>query len=128
MNRLLSFLVLAVALICAPSILTGCKSAPEVTATKVVGAQILTVDSAMKAWADWVNQGRATQQQVDDVRNAYMTYFIAAKAEEKALTAYVEAKASNPDAPAVDWSAASKALQAAQTDLLNLILKLKGGL
>jgi hypothetical protein len=120
----MKWIVLSVLLGLAVLLPTGCSSTPEAVATQAAGTQVLTVDAAMKGWADWVNQGRATQEQVDKVRDLYMTYYIAAKAEEKALIAYVGSSTNNP--ASVDWPAAARAVQAAQADLLALIVHLQG--
>lgn len=101
----------------------GCQSKPEVVALKVAGTQVLTVDSAMQAWADWVRAGNASQGQVDAVKAAYEKYYVAAQGEHKALAAYVQARSltNAPPGPEVDYHAAVVALSAAQADLLSLI-------
>lgn len=120
-----NLLILLVILLCsAPFVGTGCGSTPQATATHVAGAQVLTVDAAMQAWAEWVNAGYATQAQVDAVRDAYMTYYIAAQAEKKTLLASVQG--TDPNAPKDAWQTAASAARAAQNDLIALIIKLKG--
>lgn len=105
---------------------SGCGSTPEATATHLAGTTVATVDSAMQAWGDWVRAGNATQAQMDAVKAAYAKYYAAATASDKALEAYVAAKASNPNADRSTYTAAIAAAQSAQSELLNLITVFKG--
>lgn len=127
MNTLKSY-ILAISLIVGIGC-SGCKSSPETIATKAAGTQVLIVDGVMKGWADWVKQGHATQEEVDAVRDAHMTYFIAAQAEKKALLTYVAAK-SDTNSPAFTqdfnaFNATIQAVGAAEADLIALVTRLK---
>jgi len=74
----LSFPLFLAALLTLP---TGCGSTGTSTAVKIAteveAATTITVDGAMKGWADWVNAGKATAPQVTAVHAAYDKYYAA---------------------------------------------------
>jgi len=73
----LSFPLFLAALLTLP---TGCKSTSSTAvkiATEVEAATVVTVDGAMKGWADYVNAGKATAPQVTAVHAAYDKYYAA---------------------------------------------------
>lgn len=97
----------------------GCQSSPPVVAYKAEGVIITTVDTAMKAWKDYVKtSGKATQKQVDVVKAAYQKYYDAQQVAKVALTEYVAAQT---DATRATWESAMAAATKAQGDIITLI-------
>jgi hypothetical protein len=68
-------------------LLTGCTS-PETTAYRIIGSTIITVDSAMKGWGDWVRAGKATRGDEVKVKAAYESYQASMSVVEAAVMAY----------------------------------------
>lgn len=125
-NFKISFLVSAISLVIL--CFTGCAGDPAVTAARVAGTQVNAVDAAMKGWADYVKTGHAKQSEVDAVHAAYDKYYKAAQVERIAFETYFAASqaSTNVSAEKIDWRAASAAAIATQSELLDLINKLKG--
>lgn len=96
----------------------GCKS-PGVAATAIKGEGIIitTVDTGMKLWAVYVNVGKATQDQVDQVKKFYVTYYNAQLMAEAALQKYIATGSADP----AEINAANAAVLAAQTPLLTIL-------
>lgn len=87
------------------------------TIIKSEGVLITTVDTGMKAWALYVNAGRATQAQVNAVKQAYNTYYNAQLIAEAALTTYISTGSTN----SADITGNATAVANAETALLNLL-------
>jgi len=79
--------IASVGLLMAP----GCGSTPLTTSYKIEGTMITTVDKAMQAWSDYVNQpsNKVTQAQVDAVKQAYETYYNTQLSAKGAIDAYI---------------------------------------
>lgn len=124
MKKLLPIILLSVSFLLFE---TGCGSTPQAKAVQIAGVQVLTVNTAMHAWADWVNGGHATQQQADDVKALYQKYYMAALVEKKAMQTYL-AQVGTTNAPpaSASWQAAGAALAATEGDLIALVSKFQG--
>src|SRR5690348_11672850 len=72
----------------------GCHSTPARVAYNVESAAVITVDQAMSAWGDYVNEFHPATDQEDAVKDAYEKYQFAMLASIDATQAYVTAKAS----------------------------------
>lgn len=94
-----------------------CRPSVAPTAIKTEGVLVTSVDTGMKLWAIYVNSGKATQAQVDEVKKAYNTYYNAQIIAESALTAYVSGGITN----AVDLSSVVSSSSAAQASLLTIL-------
>jgi hypothetical protein len=100
-------------------LLPGCSTTADRTAITAAGTQVISVDAAMKAWADYVNQGLATQSQVDQVHALYDKYYAASLVEKAAWTAYVSGAS---DATA--WQKAVSIVAATEKPLIDFITSL----
>lgn len=109
------FLYLALAVAPLGVIITGCGSTPNTKTTKVVGTVTTTVDAAMNGWGAYVRSGKATIEQRNDVRNAYLKYQAAMRIAEQATVTAL----SNTNAPS--YQVALNAASAASVDLIALI-------
>lgn len=78
-----------------------------------------SVDAAMKAWAQYVVAGGATEAQEAQVRQAHAIYVAASEAAEKALLTWSKTKDRTP------LDQAYTVLLDSQRNLLNLIRELK---
>lgn len=96
---------------------TGCKTSQTQTAITSESVIVSTVNTAMTAWAQYVNSGKATQVQVDTVKQAYIAYYTAQLSAEAALTAIVSTGSTNN----VDIATANVSISNAETALLTLI-------
>lgn len=116
MKKLLILLPLVVSLTLTP----GCGTTPQSKATQASGIVVQTVDSAMKAWADYVRTYDITvpQSQRDDVHKAYTAYYNAQLVAKAALEQWVASKSNADEA---SWAKADAARQAAETALISLI-------
>ena len=95
----------------------GCKTnTPQQNYIAAEGVVITTVDSAMRAWAGYVNAGHATQAQVDTVRQAYNAYYTAQLASKAAF------ELSITTTNQLDLGAIQVSAQAAENSLLNLLI------
>lgn len=116
--RLAALLALASFLLAVSLSMTSCGTTPE---TKIAqGAQIVItgVNDAMSEWANYVNQGKATQKQIDTVKLAYNGYYDAVQVV-RALAEKMAAK--QPGATAADLATANTAMVNAETSLLNAV-------
>lgn len=123
-NKFLSLLLLAALLF------SGCKST-ESNLYKATGVTVITVDGAMKAWADYVKTGRASQGDQDKARAAYEKYYRAILVEKAAIIAYKSSGETNALSKVLGTiSAASAELVGLLETLLptETVLKLKGEL
>lgn len=113
MKKYLALIVIAATLACG----SGCKTSQTPTSItyKVEGVIITSVDTGMKAWADQVRAGNATQEQIDKVKEAYNDYYAAQQVAYAALTSYIATK----DATQLDK--ANQAVASAQSSLLSLL-------
>lgn len=112
-QKILSILVSAT-LCCS---IVGCTTTQQSVAIKTEGVIVVTVDTGMKAWATYVNSGKATIAQVNAVENAYNNYYTAQVAAEAALVAVV----SNTSTNTADINIANTYVTAAESQLLTLI-------
>jgi hypothetical protein len=96
-------------------LIAGCAGTPTQNAIKVSGGVVVSVDAGMKLWSTYVNEGHATQAQVDAVENAYNAYYAAALADKAALTYAVGTT------NVVDITAVSQSLAAAESALTGLL-------
>ena len=118
MKKLILKNALAILLLFATGIsFTGCSTPPTRVATEIAGTQVVTVDAAMKAWADYVRAGHATQAQVDRVHALYDKYYAAALVEQAALVAYAADNIAGKPA----YDAALSAVAAFSSDLITLV-------
>jgi len=83
--------LLLAGIIAAACFVEGCGTTPARTALTATGIQVVTVDAAMSAWADFVRAGYANPAQVQAVKSAYQHYYNAALAEKAAWMAYASA-------------------------------------
>lgn len=97
--------------------LEGCKTSPQVVAIKTEGVIVVTVDTGMKAWASYVNAGKASMVQVNAVQDAYNKYYSAQIAAESILLAVV----SNTTTNTVDLANANTSVVNAENQLLVLL-------
>lgn len=88
-----SLILLALAL--STCVLTSCATSPQAVTIKAEDVTVTSVDLAMKGWAIFVNNGKATQQQVDAVKQAYTTYYNAQCAAEPAIEMWVNSGSTN---------------------------------
>lgn len=105
------------ALVALWALLIGCAS-PETTAYRIIGSTIITVDSAMKGWGDWVRAGKATRGDEVKVKAAYEHYQASMGVVEAAVMAYKL----NPS----DGTALEKALTALEQSRGALITLIQG--
>lgn len=108
----------------------GCASA-ERTAFVVSGTASVTVDTAMKMWADWVVFNKRAGTPVataaeDEVRKGYARYQAESARAEKIVKGYLAAKAEAGSADGVAVRAATEAVRIAATELIHLVYRLKG--
>jgi len=94
----------------------GCSSLTTAT-IKSEGVIVTTVDVGMKTWANYVNSGKATQQQVDTVKSAYNTYYNAQLVAEGALEKMISTGSTNN----VDINTADASVATAENSLLTII-------
>lgn len=109
--------LLSILLLLAPVLFTGCGSTPTQSVIKAEAPIITGVNASMTAWASFVNAGKATQTQVDAVKNAYETYFNAQQIVKGAL----ETSLSTTNSNSADISSANKAVANAESALLSLL-------
>lgn len=64
----------------------SCKSSPEVSAYKSTGVVVVTVDSAMKAWGDYVRAGLASVDSQLKVKATYDKYYLTVQAAKAVIT------------------------------------------
>lgn len=117
MKTLLNKLCLIALLLNAPLLYNGCGSTPVQTAIKAEAPVITGVNAAMTAWSKYVNSGKATQTQVDSVKNAYITYYNA----QMIVKATLEVSLSTTNSNSADVASANTAVSNAETALLNLV-------
>lgn len=96
------------------SLLAGCS-----TPGKLIASSSTTVDHAMKAWAVWVVDGKATPDQEAQVRAFKIKYDAAEDAAVKANIAFASGDKAS-------WAAAKAYLVEQQQALLNLVSTLTG--
>ncbi len=73
------------------ALLIGCGS-PQVTAYKAEGVVITTVDSALKAYADYSQAHPVSQNDMAKLTDAHMKYYEAQQAAKFALEVYTASK------------------------------------
>jgi hypothetical protein len=97
---------------CFIAISIGCQ-----TSIKSTRVAIITIDAAMQAWAEYVNSGKATPEQISKVHLAYGRYYAAIESARAATIAYKTSNNTN------DLQRTLIAVAAAQPQVLNLILQ-----
>jgi len=102
----------------AVTFILGC-STPDVvtTAVNVEGVAIPSVNLLMESWADYVKSGKATQAQVDAVKDAYVKYYNTELKASNTLTLYLNSTNANPVIPTAILSQAASN----KADLVTLI-------
>lgn len=114
-------LALSALLGCSAILYTGCQTPAAVTITQSEGVLITTVDTGMKVWASYVtlhqNDGKVTAAQVNNVEQAYDTYYNAQEVAKGLLEMYVTAGTTN----SISITTANTAVTNAEAALLNLI-------
>jgi uncharacterized protein YcfL len=114
-------LTLSALLGCSAILYTGCQTPAAVTITQSEGVLITTVDTGMKVWASYVtlhqNDGKVTATQVNNIEQAYNTYYDAQEMAKGLLELYV----SNGTTNTVSITTANTAVANAEAALLNLI-------
>lgn len=98
-------------------LVTSCGTTPVTNAANADALLITSVNTGMTTWAQYVNAGKATQSQVDAVKNAYDTYYNA----QLIVKAALETSITTTNANAADSASASAAVTNAETALLNLL-------
>jgi hypothetical protein len=101
----------------------GCKS-PFAAAYHTEGVVIHTVDSAMKAWADYVNAGNATSSEVTMVQNYYQQYYIAQQVAKNAFE--LTLAVNNPDTQEKYRAAVAAVSDASKTIIDFVAAKIRG--
>jgi len=101
---------------------TGCKTA-NTAAYKVTGTAVVTVDTAMKAWGDYVRDNHPSVEQEQRVKDAYEKYQAAALAVTTAGAAHARVLAAQGDAtgPLTTLNAAIAIASASLSDLIAAI-------
>jgi len=72
----------------------------------------------MTAWASYVNAGKATEQQITTVSNAYNTYYNAQLVASNAVTVYLINPTTNLQSMVMD---ATTAVANSKTNIVNII-------
>lgn len=89
------------------AVLCGCASF-QVTSGKLLASSALSVDAAMKGWAQWVVAGQATTDQESAVKAAYQRYQVSMSLAQSAYTAAVATDDRTAFQRAADVLAANK--------------------
>jgi hypothetical protein len=97
--------------------ITGCKTTPVNVAVQSEGVIITSVDTGMMIWSDYVRAGKATQSQVDTVKDCYQHYYDAQMLSKAALEMYIAKATTNT----TDIVTANAAVSVAMQTLLNNI-------
>lgn len=97
---------------------TACKTPPQNIAYKAEGVVITTVDSTMKAWADFVRTHDVPQSQIDAVHQAYDKYYSAQLVARAAMETWV---ASKTEASATEWKTANADTVTAAQALIDVV-------
>ncbi len=132
-----------IALVLALALVVGCPGVPPQTvAYRAIGSVAVTVDNAMKGWADYVHtMGRCapiaptpncvTVAAENSVRSAFNAYKKGENAAHKAIDAYRAATTAPTGTPGVPNTSAMEsaiaAVSAAASDLVGAISQQKGG-
>jgi hypothetical protein len=74
MRNWIAILMLGCAVVTAPVTMTGCKTPPQVTAYNSMRGVAVTVDNAMRAYADLVVSGQVSDGDQARVKRAYEAY------------------------------------------------------
>lgn len=98
-------------------ILVGCGTTPISKTVATEGITITSVDTGMQVWADWVNAGKATQFQVNAVKQGYNAYYVAQSVAKAAIEQVLLTSSTNTTDAATATAAESNAASA----LINLI-------
>lgn len=114
---------LALLILGAPLVTTGCKTTPAVAAYKAEGVVITTVDAAMQAWAEYIKSGHGTQAQLDTVKADYETYYNAQLIVKVTIQKYILLTNQSQDTTqaAADLATANASLSTAETALITII-------
>lgn len=115
----LNKILLAALLLALPISFTGCGTTAPAKAAQVERVIILSVNDAMTEWAAHVNAGLATQKQIDTVKTAYNSYFVAQRAAKAAIEKAIIA--GDTAATETDIASANQAVSDAEAALLSLI-------
>jgi hypothetical protein len=96
----------------------GCTNTkPIQTTIKIESGLIAAVDGSMKGWSDYVRSGMATQQQVNDVKQAYNTYYNSQQVAKAAIEQVIITGSTNQ----VDVQVANTAMNNAASSLISII-------
>jgi len=99
----------------------GCASSPVQTTIKSEQVLIVSVDTGMQIWHDYVvahlTDGKVTQKQIDTVRNAYNDYYAA----QQAAKAIIEKVLTNVSTNQADVDVANAAVDNAKQALLSIL-------
>ncbi len=114
--------LVALVLVCSALCITGvgCQAPADRIAVNAAGSIVITVDAGMKAWASYVNSGKATQKQVDTVKDFYQKYYTATILERDAIVAFEQSKT---EANKSAWQNAASIAQASFGNLINVIMQ-----
>ncbi len=115
MRKFLNSLLVALLVFTAvPVVVTGCANWKQ-SLHKSEGTVVITVETAMKAWAKWVAQGHATAAQETKVKGAYQKY-------QAAMLGVIDAsKAATNSGDQTTLQTIIVAATAAQADVVNII-------
>lgn len=97
---------------------SGCKTGPAVVAYKAEGVVITTVDTAMKAYADYSKSHAVSQAEVDKLRAVYDKYYNAQQVARMALEAFT---ASANDGTAAALKVAQDNVAVTSQAVINLV-------
>lgn len=95
----------------------GCGSTPIQNAIKVEAPLITSVNAAMTLWSAYVKSGKATQAQINTIKQAYNTYYNA----QLIVKAALEKLIITPTSTTAEVINANNALNVAEVSLINLI-------
>lgn len=99
------------------ALLTGCGSTPIQDVNTAEGVLIPSVDTSMKVWATYVASTGASQQEINTVSNAYVTYYNAQMIVKATMEQVVASGSTNT----ADIITADTSLLNAATNVVNLI-------
>ena len=102
---------------CLGLVVTGCGTTPAAKTTQAEGLLIPSVNAAMTTWKTYVESGKATQAQINNVQAAYNVYYTAQLSVEATLINVVANSSTN----SADMTAAQASVNLAENSLVSLI-------
>ena len=111
-------IIAAVAMLYSVGAMVGCTTGATNTTVKVEVGLIPSVNVAMSVWKSHVEAGKATQEQVDNVKAMYETYYASQIALKAALIKSIETKLPADEAAA---TIAANSMRASQAKLISTV-------